>query len=279
MPKLWIWLSQPALLLSNQEKFWIHLATGAFLFFFMVFFQPFGVNNYDPNETISWTFVIYMIMFTVYVTLILLFNDFVIFRLVTQKLVTRGHMILWIMWTLFYAATAIFLFYNWLGNWHDFSLVSWLGFIGNIGTIALFPLAGVFIYVRMKQLQECSQTDQNYHHDASNLIRLPSDNQKDELVISLDSILYIESQDNYVAIHHLDQNKPTKTLLRITLKKLDEAALHPALYRCHRSFIVNLLHLNKFNGNSQQGLISLHHTDIQLPVSRSYASELINRLS
>ena len=168
----------------------------------------------------------------------------------------------------------MFLFYNFLGNWHDFRWSSWFEFLGNIGVTGIIPVAVLIMYNRMKHLQELTHSAKDYHGDEAQMIQFPSDNQKDQLSLALSTILYLESEDNYVSVHYLHQNQMTKTLVRTTLKKVEELSPHPALVRCHRSYIVNIMHLTQFRGNQQQGYLTLQQVVTPFPVSRKYAADL-----
>ncbi|WP_373398473.1 LytTR family transcriptional regulator DNA-binding domain-containing protein [Algoriphagus halophilus] len=50
------------------------------------------------------------------------------------------------------------------------------------------------------------------------------------------------------------------------------------MVRCHRSYTINLFHLANYEGNNQQGMIKLDHVAKSIPVSRSYASNLLLQL-
>lgn len=264
--------------LSKREKFYAILIISLFFSFFMIFFQPFGVNNYDPKESITPFFVGIITSMGVYLGVLLLINEFIIFPFVFQNKIFRWQILIWLIWTNFYASTGLFLFYNYLGGWHDFRLFSWLEFIGNFSALSIIPLTAIFFYGKMKQIQQHTETAEDYQPDSNRIIAIPSDNQNDLNSFSLDSILYLESEDNYVAIHYIHKELLSKQLVRTSLKKIEEMNLHPALVRSHRSYIVNLIHLAKYDGNKQQGLITLRHVSQAIPVSKSYASELLLRL-
>jgi hypothetical protein len=278
LDKIQFHLAQPARLLTNQEKFLASILIGLFIFLFLLFFQPFGVNNYDPLERISFEFFVIMLCMGAYVTIIILLNDPLLFDIVFKKLIKRWQLYLWLVWSVIYVSTMLFLLYNVLGEWHDFRLSSWLEFIGNFSITSIIPLIVISMYVRMQHLRELSGTTSDYSSEGASLITFPSDNQKDVMTIPLRDILYLESEDNYVAVHYVKSGKQASSLVRITLKRIDDLQLHPAICRCHRSYLINLFNLSQFKGNSQQGLLYLHHLEEPLPVSKSYASRLMDQL-
>lgn len=278
MPRLIYWFRQPAQLLSNKEKLWMYLLIGLFLFLFFLFFQPFGVNNYDPREMITLEFALYMVLFSSFITFVLLLNEWLLSRPLSNYLIYRWQLLLWLLWTLIFSSSLIFLFYNWLGEWHDFHLSSWLEFISNFAVLGLLPLAVIMMYAHMKHLKDLTATRKDYRGDAHQLITFPADNQKDVFSLTLESLLYLESEDNYVAVHYLKSSERQKALVRLTLKRIEALALHPALIRCHRSTMINLFHLQQYTGNQQQGQLSLHAVDQPFPVSKSYAAAVMTQL-
>ncbi len=264
--------------LSKREKFYAILLTSLFFSFFMIFFQPFGVNNYDPKESITTIFALTILSMGAYLASILLINEFLIFPLIFRREIYRWQILIWLIWTNIYSASCLFIFYNILGNWHDFRFLSWLEFIGNFTALSVIPLTAIYFYSQMKHFQKHTETVIDYNSEGKRIINFPSDSKNELNSFSLDSILYLESEDNYVAVHFMHKDHSSKTLIRTTLKKIEDLKPHPALVRCHRSFIINLIHLAKYEGNRQQGFIALQHVSQQIPVSRSYANDILLRL-
>ena len=87
------------------------IPTGFFVFAFLTFFQPFGVNNYDPTEKLRPIFVVAMLLFGVIVSLGLAFNEFILKPRLNLPM-TQGGVILWIGWNLLSLSTVLFIVYN-----------------------------------------------------------------------------------------------------------------------------------------------------------------------
>ncbi|MBC7605856.1 MAG: LytTR family transcriptional regulator DNA-binding domain-containing protein [Burkholderiales bacterium] len=86
--------------------------------------------------------------------------------------------------------------------------------------------------------------------------------------VSLDSILYIEAERNYCKIHCRDKEH----LLVTTLKYLEEKLTTHTLLRIHRSFIVNLSHIDE---------IATSHVVIAkkaIPISSDLKKELLQHI-
>ncbi|AEE48605.1 LytR/AlgR family response regulator transcription factor [Haliscomenobacter hydrossis] len=274
-------LKEESTLLSRKEKIYFVILVGCFVFLFLLFFQPFGVNNYNSKETITLEFLLAMLLMWMVVSLLLAFNEFLIFPMVVKQ-PTRGKMLSWIIWSMLWLGSGVFLFYNYLGAWHDFRLSSYFEFLANIGALSLFPLGGLFLYLKIRELRKALELDHPYTYRAGEdefLLVFTAENQKDHFTLPLKLLLFIESDDNYVSIHHLQDARVTKTLFRKSLKSIQEEALHPALLRCHRSYLINLTHLQQIHGNRNKLKVFLNHVKDPIPVSRQYMDSLFALVS
>ena len=106
------------------------------------------------------------------------------------------------------------------------------------------------------------------------LIHLQSDNGKDIISITQNSLLFIEAQDNYVAIQYLENETSKKELLRTTMKTLEEKLKPYSVIRCHRSFMVNLNNIEKVIGNAHKLNLYVTNSRLPVPVSRSYIPKI-----
>ncbi|XOV66219.1 MAG: LytR/AlgR family response regulator transcription factor [Fluviicola sp.] len=106
-------------------------------------------------------------------------------------------------------------------------------------------------------------------------IRLLGENQKMALQIDAEKLVYAHSEGNYVDIYHLSDGALTKTLVRNSLKSIEEQLSFDYFFRCHRSFIVSTLHIQKVDGNARNLEITLEHTSHVIPVARSKSKELL----
>ena len=79
-------------------------------------------------------------------------------------------------------------------------------------------------------------------------------------------ILYIESMQNYVKLHFKDR------MLTIyqTMISLEEMLPKDAFFRIHKSYLVNILHIDLITGNK------LLIDGNELPISRQRKDELLN---
>jgi len=255
------------------------LSIGLFMVLFLLAFQPFGVNNFDPHFHISLEFILVISSFGLVVTGTLAVNEFLLRPLLLRRL-TRLQLYGWLAWVYILVATVVFVFYNYLGNWHDLKLTSYIGFIRDIGMLISIPIAGFIFFIRHESLKSEYVRLQSIHLEApaSKLMHFCSDNQKDQVSMALTDLLYLESQDNYVAIVYIDQGVRRGALIRSSLKRLERSLDEPALVRCHRSYIVNLLRVRSCHGNRHGLKLGVDGADHSVPVSRSYTDAILQNL-
>jgi two-component system LytT family response regulator len=95
-------------------------------------------------------------------------------------------------------------------------------------------------------------------------------------LVKMSDIIYCESNDNYTDFHLLDKNK---ILVSNTLKEYDEMLSSYGFLRVHRSFLINLAHIVRFE-KAEGGNVVLTNGSI-VPVSsrkRELLIEMLNRI-
>ena len=100
-------------------------------------------------------------------------------------------------------------------------------------------------------------------------------NQKTQVVIESDRILYLESltSDHHAKIFLSDGTVIEVSLSKLNFSDLPELMLSPDFYQCHRCFIINLNHVIQFSNH----FVTLKdHSEI--PVSSKYKAGLINHM-
>jgi two-component system, LytTR family, response regulator len=255
------------------------VVVGFCIFLFLYIFQPLGLNQFPGNK------FLYTLGFG-FITVVCLLFDYWLLNFFLKQV-----KILWtvwceIIWDIFFLSTIA------LGNGIYNSAVGFFFFKqDNLQPLQLlnaflvtFPVGILFVIVfaliknaRLKAQQKEETVDCNpAEMNDPDFISISSANKKDpDVVLSVGNILYIESMGNLLKIHYLSGGTNVATrVIRNTLKNL--AALeHPDLYRCHRSFVLNLHKINQVSGNSNGYMVKLIHVEGEIPVSRKYAADFI----
>ena len=79
--------------------------------------------------------------------------------------------------------------------------------------------------------------------DEKTLIRFYDEQKRLKLIVSSEAVLYIEAEENYVHIVHLDNGKVKDFTLRSSMRALEDTLSRHGLVRCHRSYFVNATHV------------------------------------
>jgi len=124
-----------------------------------------------------------------------------------------------------------------------------------------------------------SQTEDNQSPQVK-LITLTGDNKDDNVQVALSNLLFIKSADNYCELALLDGVGCSRKLLRCSLiNLLKQLPNDSQVYRCHRSYAVNVLLVNSWQGNAAGLQLSMQAGDVVVPVSRSYVDAIKQALS
>ena len=111
-------------------------------------------------------------------------------------------------------------------------------------------------------------------------IDIISNNKSDKLTLKYKNIVSIKSADNYTEIYYLENGSVEKKLIRSTLKNIEsQLADQRSFIRCHRTRIVNILHIDKpvrsYGGYS----LRMNHLEETVPVSRQYLMQVKEAIS
>lgn len=85
-----------------------------------------------------------------------------------------------------------------------------------------------------------------------------------------ESLLYIESADNYCNIHYLVEGRKETFILHNSMKYFDTWGEESGLLRCHRRYIVNMRNVKLLRKEKDGLTLELSQDAGTLPVSRSY---------
>lgn len=158
---------------------------------------------------------------------------------------------------------------------------SWDGFLGLFGItilIGVFPVLGMFFYEKNQKLSSQLKKARPIIDHLSTGVSKSSTrwtiklNKSDSRNINVDSLLFVESQKNYLTFH-FDENKSFQ--IRFTLKQLEESFKDfDFLIRCHRSFLINGNKIESIAPTSNGYQIFLSSWNTSVPVSKTYTSAL-----
>ena len=144
--------------------------------------------------------------------------------------------------------------------------------------ILVFPLSLISMAVQLHVLNK--RADLAPAVDEKTLIRFYDEQKRLKLVVSSEAVLYIEAEENYVHIVHLDNGRVKDFTLRSSMRAREDILSRHALVRCHRSYYVNASHVAMLK--KDPGGYALAHLDRDnvkpVPVSKRYYEALTDLL-
>lgn len=273
--------NQPILFLQSRRDKWLFiLFINVYSAIFLLFFQPFGVNNYDPTHQIRSELLMGVGVFFLANMLVMCIYEFAIVPFVFRSK-ARYVFAFNMLCLLLVLSTSTYLTYNYVGNFHDWSWKSYLGFIRDIGLMSSIPMVLILLFLQQRQARrEVAHLQRHVaqQEKPTDIRCLSAANGKDKLYIAEDKLLVLEAQDNYVAIYYREKDLVKRSLLRSSLKRLEEQLNGSALLRCHRSYLLHPMQIEKISGNAHQLQIRMKGLDKTIPVSRQYIAAITGPL-
>ena len=262
---------------SNRGKWKLILITGVFVFIFTNIFEPFGIyNSVDKSE-----FEIFLEINIAIIGVVasLAFSQFFIRKVFRVESLTYLSIPFWfliesiiigVVWTLLTTlidGSSLLFFDLWLSNVLECVFIIGLPYFASI----------IYLSFSEKNTTVTHLQDQLNKEkiDPNTLISFRENSNKTKLSLRLGDLLYVESSDNYVVIFYSNGTKIEKTVLRNTIKQLEQELTPYEIIRCHRSYLVNPINIKRKEKTSKGlNLFFRKFEGVVVPVSKSYTSEL-----
>ena len=128
---------------------------------------------------------------------------------------------------------------------------------------------------RAKFADDINKKLQDHKFIQDKIILFNSDYQKDSLAIKVNLLLFIRSANNYIEVFWKDGELIKNQMIRCSMAYAEDLLKeHKFIVKCHRSFMVNINHIDRFEGNLQGYKLYFEKIDFPIPVSKSFASKL-----
>jgi len=250
------------------------------IFAFLLLFQPLDISNLENTDKIYLVAGLGVITFlTMSINLMVLPSLFPKIFLHREWIVWKE--ILWNLWLLFTISLGYFVLYKTLGIIEfEFNLIV------TLIVIAIFPLTLLIVFNqdRLLRLHLKTATELNVKLKENKsvndrLVHFDSEYQKDKLSIKARLLLLIRSADNYIEIFWKDGDTVKRQLIRGTLVKAQELlSEYNFIFKCHRSYLVNVNFIDKVDGNSQGYKLYLENVEFEVPVSKISVNQLKDKI-
>ena len=287
--KIHLFLKQPFPLdLSFKQTLKQVLGFSLFVFSFLYLFQPFGIQEETDSPLIlvclGYGGITFFVALSNRLILTRIFsafyqeNKWTIYREVGDSL---WHILTIGLANTLYAGSTSHQLAN-IGFWDVLYMIA-------ITLLVSIPPTIIFVsfeYNRhlKRHLKQAGLMNQQIHEmdhtqTPSQQVTLTSEIGKDEITLDLQTLLYIQSIENYVNIFWKEDDHIHECLLRSSLTRIEKALQsYPIIFRCHRTFLVNLEQITNIEGNSQGYQLTLSLVNTSIPVSRSNSKILKQRL-
>lgn len=260
--------------LKYNTKIIFYTSVGVFIF--LLLFQPFDISTLPSKDKM------YLISGLAIITFLSLsFNLLVLPSLFPKKFSSKTwnikKEIFWNIWILFMILGGYFLLNNSLGVMKfGFSMVI------KLVLTAVIPISVIIIVNHNKILRshlkladELSKKLKDNKLIQEKIIYFNSDYQKDSLAIKVSLLLFIRSANNYIEVFWKEGDLVKNQMVRCSMVNAEEILKeHKFIFKCHRSYIVNINYIDRIEGNSQEYKLFFDNISTPIPVSKNSVEKL-----
>jgi hypothetical protein len=260
--------------LKHNTKIIFFISVGVFVFLFL--FQPLQIDSLATREKY------YLVIGLGIVTFLSLSLNLLILPSLFPK-VLKGTSwnvkkeIFWDLWILFTVSVGYFLYYKALGIMEfGFDMIIKLILIAIVPTSVLIVLnRHRLLRSHLKLANELNIKLKEHKASYEKLVHFVSDYQKDNLSIKANLIIFVRSANNYIEVFWKEGQEVKSQMVRCSLLKAEKLLKdNKFIFRCHRSFMANVNHIDKIEGSSQGYRLYFEKVDFPIPVSKNYAAKL-----
>jgi hypothetical protein len=272
--------------MSIMPRVWRALAFGGFVFLFLALFRPFGLGNLGDH--LLPVALGYGLTCTLVMALLNLAFPPLMPRFFDPERYTLGHELGWTVVNIAAIGLANAIYSAWLGI-ISLNLANLALFMGYTLGVGVFPVAAGIMLHEARQSRRYGQSSaaltsalqsRNHPDTYPETIQLTGGNSGELLSMSANDLLYIQAADNYVEVHHHSEGRVERSILRGTLKQMEgQLSGKGNIFRCHKSYLVNLDHVVRVSGNAQGFRLHLAPGDEGVPVSRQHNATIRQRLT
>jgi len=106
-------------------------------------------------------------------------------------------------------------------------------------------------------------------------IRFVDERDNLKLVVAADAVLYIQADENYLKICHLERDEVRFCTIRSSMKRVEALCERNGLVRCHRSYFVNKVHVQALQKDKDYTYAMLDVPSAShVPVSKNYYEQI-----
>ena len=256
----------------------VSLLFGAFIAFFLIFFEPFEINISSGKNTIGSLFFYgvisaFVLLIFLYVLPLFLPNFF------SDKHWMVKHQIIFCSVILFIIATLNGLYTNYI-NSISFSWSNYWWIINRTFVLGSIPFS-FFILIDFKRrdvinkelaLNMLNEKNETKQKPKIGIYSIVTDLKNEIFTFEDRDFSYAVAEGNYTDFYFSNKGELNSVTYRISLSSFEKQINSSNLQRCHRSYLVNLDKVINISGNAQGLKLTLDDDTSEIPVSRKYIS-------
>lgn len=239
-----------------------------FFFAFLLLYRPFEIQQFCGNA-----------FFGVHITLLscIILLSAILLRLLYYFIPMRINYTLYIFWCLgeMVFMTFFVALYLWLSLYREQPYYEMLTISFQIVSMTLvIPYVILALSLRIHDYHERSLIANE--PSSTKRIRFYDSKHNLKIVLMADTILYISSDENYINIYYVENDKLRSYVLRSSMKAIEEVCVENGMVRCHRSYLINPLHV-KVLRKDKEGVVYAELDAAQaqhIPVTKRYYASL-----
>lgn len=253
---------------------------------FTAIFSLAFVNLYRPFESGRWVdvseigYFFYSCLFVFVGIFVIALSRIIMYILVQRISLSYLEYIMWLFMEIIILSGFYTLYVLWVSPQLDF--FSWDDVVTvfkevNINTflVVFIPYLVSWLYINNISLRKRVVELESKGKQQVEIIKFPDEKGEIKLSLSSNTLIFIESADNYVEINYISQNKINKFLIRNSMKKIEEILSSTNVCRCHRSYMVNIEHVVAVRRAADELEMEFDIPDIKkIPISKTYAEKV-----
>lgn len=265
--------------IKKESSIFAGISFGVFLFF--LFFQPVPFDKFDFNNKLLFVAGIAAIVFVMMILIRFVFTGLVQrISEFSNETVFQSYISGFLIFIL--TTVAIVFYVRYVG-----SVTLTFFIIFKIVLICLCPPLilrfDLVLYelryqnkTLIKEIKKLhAQLEEIEEHNQHRTITLYSESSSEKLKFMVSEVVLIKSADNYVEIVYKTDQSYKKKLMRNSLKNIEHQIAHDnSFIRCHRTCIVNLIHVEDLIRKYNNYWLNIKDYEEQVPVSRQYLNHI-----
>ena len=219
----------------SLNAFWGHLiGIPLFTLGLLLLFFPFAFKDFDIPFS-RYSFHIVMI-FCIILVVLLASRLSMMFISRKVQIIQRHYLFLCLFEIVFSAGFSAL--YLWLVTHKSEAFFMFFGYsIVYLAMAMITPF--IILYQHFTILEKEEALDDANRQPFNEKIRFYDERGNMKLIVAQASVLYIQSDENYLRIYYMDEGKINTYTLRNSMKRIEDTCAKNGLVRCHRSYFVN----------------------------------------